>query len=368
VHVEATQGADALVLVLPADGVIADRGGLAAAVEAAIPLATAGRLVLFGVRPEFATSAYGYVTPAADGSSVARYVEKPSVAAASAAIEGGARWNAGMILARTSVLVDELAHHAPATLVAARAAVASADRDLDFIRLGSEFLAAPVVAFERAILERSIRASVVALDAGWADLGSWSALWAVRIADADRNVILGDAVLSDVQDSYIHAGHRLVAAVGLRQHVVVETADAVLVAPKDRVHEVRAIVDRLRASGRSEAIAHTRVARPWGSYETVDRGPRFQVKRITVNPGASLSLQLHHRRAEHWVIVRGVARITRGDETFDLVENESTFIPVGTRHRLENAGEGPLEMIEVQSGDYLGEDDIVRFDDRYGRR
>jgi mannose-1-phosphate guanylyltransferase/mannose-6-phosphate isomerase len=274
-----------------------------------------------------------------------------------------------MFMFRASVYLRELKRFAPAMLAACQKAYKASKKDLDFLRLGAEdFAASPGDSIDYAVMEKTASAAVIPLDAGWSDVGSWSSLWEVHLHDASGNAISGDVIARDTKNSLIHAGSRLVAAVGLKDLVIVETADAVLVAHKDHCQKVKQIVDHLREGKRDEALLHRRVNRPWGAYECIDSEDRFQVKRITVNPGASLSLQKHMHRAEHWVVVRGTARITKGDAVVTLTENESTYIPLGVRHRLENPGKIPLELIEVQSGSYLGEDDIVRFDDKYGRK
>jgi mannose-1-phosphate guanylyltransferase/mannose-6-phosphate isomerase len=267
------------------------------------------------------------------------------------------------------VFLDELRSLAPSMYDACVQAFKSAARDLDFLRLpAKEFGAVPSDSIDYAVMEKTKHAVVVPLDAGWSDVGSWSALHEAIDADAKGNVQLGDVLASDSEGCYLHSTSRLVAAVGLKDHVVVETKDAVLVAPKDRVQDVKNLVNELKKQGRYETSLHREVFRPWGSYDSVDNGERFQVKRLSVKPGASMSLQMHHHRAEHWIVVSGTARITRGDEVFLLEENQSTYIPVGAKHRIENPGKIPLHIIEVQSGSYLGEDDIVRFEDRYGRQ
>jgi mannose-1-phosphate guanylyltransferase/mannose-6-phosphate isomerase len=269
---------------------------------------------------------------------------------------------------RANAYLDELREHAPAILAACEAAVAAATRDLDFTRLSPDtFGACPSDSIDYAVMEKTRAAVVVPLDAGWSDVGSWSALQDALPRDQDGNVIAGDVITEGTTGSYLHSTSRLIAAVGLIDHVVVETKDAVLVAPRDKVQDVKALVTRLKAQGRYETALHREVFRPWGSYDSIDHGERFQVKRLVVKPGATMSLQLHHHRAEHWIVVSGTARITRGEETFLLGENESTFIPMGTMHRIENPGKVMLHIVEVQSGSYLGEDDIVRFEDRYGR-
>ena len=264
--------------------------------------------------------------------------------------------------------VAELREHRPDIVSACVRSVSEAREDLDFIRLDrAAFEACPSDSIDYAVMEHTTAGEVVPIDVGWSDVGSWSALHGSKDADEEGNVIVGDVLVDDTHDCYLYAGSRLVATVGLEDAVVVETADAVLVAPRSRVQDVKTLVGKLKESGREERLLHRQVVRPWGSYDSVDEGDRFQVKRIVVNPGAQLSLQMHHHRAEHWIVVQGTARVTRGDETFLLGENESTYIPVGTTHRLENPGKLPLHLIEVQSGAYLGEDDIVRFEDTYGR-
>ncbi|WP_428745723.1 mannose-1-phosphate guanylyltransferase/mannose-6-phosphate isomerase [Syntrophotalea sp.] len=301
--------------------------------------------------------------------SVSRFVEKPDRATAEQYLAAGDYyWNSGMFLFKASSYLRELEKFAPQMVACCRDALDRAQRDLDFTRLDAEaFAACPSDSIDYAVMEKTADAAVIPLDAGWNDVGSWSALWEVGERDENGNVTRGDVLTQNSRNCYLHAEQRLVAAVGLENHVVVETADAVLVAPRDQVQDVKAIVQQLKARGRDEALLHRRVNRPWGAYEGLASDARFQVKRITVAPEASLSLQLHHHRAEHWIVVKGTARVTRGEETFLLSENESTYIPLGVPHRLENPGKIALEMIEVQSGSYLGEDDIVRFEDRYGR-
>jgi mannose-1-phosphate guanylyltransferase / mannose-6-phosphate isomerase len=320
-------------------------------------------------RPE---TGYGYIRRAAGERpqfAVAEFVEKPDEATAQRYLASGEYyWNSGMFMFRARTYLAELEAHAPAMLAACTAAVAAATRDLDFTRLpAAEFAASPGDSIDYAVMEKTRAAVVVPLDAGWSDVGSWSALQDALPRDANGNVTAGDVITEGTSGSYLHATSRMIAAVGLSDHVVVETKDAVLVAPRDRVQDVKALVAQLKARGRYETSLHREVFRPWGSYDSIDQGDRFQVKRLVVKPGASMSLQLHHHRAEHWIVVSGTARITRGEEVFLLGENESTFIPMGTRHRIENPGKVTLHIIEVQSGSYLGEDDIVRFEDIYGR-
>ncbi len=364
---------EALLLVLPADHVITDEAAFRAAVERGRAAAGDGALVTFGVVPTHAETGYGYIRAADDANAarrVERFVEKPDRATAEEYLRaGGYYWNSGMFLFRAHRYLEELERFAPEMVAACRAAMDAAQRDLDFVRIPrGPFEPCPADSIDYAVMERTDDARVVPLDAGWSDVGSWDALRAVGVADADDNVVQGDVISHDSQGSYLRAESRLVAAVGLRNVVVVETPDAVLVADRDRVQDVKRIVERLREEGREEPLNHRRVYRPWGSYEGIANGDRFQVKRIVVQPGASLSLQMHHHRAEHWIIVRGTARVTRGEETLLLSEDQSTYIPLGTAHRLDNPGKIPLELIEVQTGSYLGEDDIVRFRDDYGRQ
>lgn len=369
-------GDDPLLLVLPADHVIGDPAALRAAVAAAAQEAELGRLVTFGIVPTAAETGYGYiraraslVTSASTALSVDAFVEKPDAQTARAYVDSGDYyWNSGMFLFRASVYLQQLEQFAPEILRCCRESLAAAVADLDFIRLGAEaFAACPGNSIDYAVMEKTSAAAVIPLDAGWSDVGSWSALWEIGEKDDQGNVTRGDVLTQDSRNCYLHAGSRMIAAVGLDDHIVVETADAVLVAARDRVQEVKEIVAQLKKQQRDEALLHRRVNRPWGSYECIGSAPRYQVKKIVVAPGATLSLQMHHHRAEHWVVVRGTARVTRGEEVFILSENQSTYIPLGVVHRLENPGRIPLELIEVQSGSYLGEDDIERLDDTYGR-
>jgi len=363
---------DPVLLVLPADHVIRDVTAFQAAVAAGRVAAEAGKLVTFGIVPDRPETGYGYIRRATgDGPAfpVAEFVEKPDLATAVRYVQSGEYyWNSGMFMFRASTYLAELKQFAPAMLGACEAAVGAATRDLDFTRLAADsFGACPGDSIDYAVMEKTRSAVVVPLDAGWSDVGSWSALQDALPRDASGNVTAGDVIAEGTTGSYLHSTSRLIAAVGLTDHVVVETKDAVLVAPRDKVQDVKALVSQLKAQGRYETSLHREVFRPWGSYDSIDNGDRFQVKRLVVKPGASMSLQLHHHRAEHWIVVSGTARITRGEETFLLGENESTFIPMGTKHRIENPGKVTLHIIEVQSGGYLGEDDIVRFEDIYGR-
>ncbi|WP_313497212.1 mannose-1-phosphate guanylyltransferase/mannose-6-phosphate isomerase [Pseudoxanthomonas mexicana] len=363
-------GADPLLLVLPSDHVVRDAAGFQRAVREASSAAEAGALVTFGIVPDAPETGFGYIqAEAGDGlRQVLRFVEKPDAATARSYLDaGGYYWNSGMFLFRASRYLEELARFRPDIVDAVRAAHAGARHDGDFVRLDKDaFGACPSDSIDYAVMEKTADAMVLPVDIGWNDVGSWSALWDVAERDADGNAHHGDVIAVDSRNSYAYA-QRLVALVGVDDIVVVETDDAVLVARKDKVQEVKQVVARLKQEQRSQAVLHREVHRPWGSYDSVDNGGRHQVKRIKVKPGAALSLQMHHHRAEHWIVVSGTAKVTRGDETLLLSENESTYIPLGVKHRLENPGKVPLELIEVQSGSYLGEDDIVRFEDVYGR-
>jgi len=364
---------DILMVVMPADHVIPDRTRFLTAVEQGGPLAERGYLVTFGIVASRPETGYGYIRRGAglgDGAySVASFVEKPDRATAETYLTSGEYyWNSGIFLMRADRWLEEIGHWRPEILAACERAVHAAKPDADFFRLDKQaFLESPSDSIDYAVMEKTEHAAVVALDAGWSDVGAWSSIWDVSERDGDGNVSRGDVLTHDVRNSLIFAEGRCIAAVGLDEVIVVETADAVLVADKRRCQEVKQIVDRLKSDGRDEHLFHRRVFRPWGNYEGIDQGTRYQVKRLTVKPRAQLSLQMHHHRAEHWIVVSGTAKVTRGDEVFILSENESTYIPLGTRHRLENPGNIPLEIIEVQSGSYLGEDDIVRFDDVYNR-
>jgi mannose-1-phosphate guanylyltransferase/mannose-6-phosphate isomerase len=366
---------DSLMLVMPADHVIHDRAAFATAVAMGRREAESGKLVTFGIVPVSPETGYGYVRASSGtgepGSArpVAEFVEKPSLERAESYLASGDYfWNSGMFLFRPETYLSELEASAPDILVACRKALELAKRDLDFLRLDTDsFAASPSDSIDYAVMEKTSNAVIVPLDAGWNDVGAWSALWDVENRDMDGNVKRGDVLVHGVSNSYLHSTSRLIAAVGLDGYVIVETADAVLVSSKDRVQEVKQIVEELKRQDRHEPLIHRRVYRPWGSYETVDEGERFKVKRITVKSGAALSLQKHHHRAEHWIVVTGSALIRVEERTVTLVENESIYIPVGACHRLENPGAAPLEIIEVQSGSYLGEDDIVRLEDLYGR-
>jgi len=362
---------DPLLLVLPADHIIRNEAAFREAVARVADEAAAGKLATFGILPTHPETGYGYIRAEAGDSvsPVQAFVEKPDLQTAREYLEtGGYYWNSGMFLFRASTFLRELERFRPEIPGACREALERASQDLDFLRLDREaFARCPSDSVDYAVMEHTREAVVAPLDVGWNDVGAWSALWEVGERDADGNVAHGDVLTEQTRNCYLRAGSRLLATVGVEDLVVVETPDAVLVAHRDRVQDVKAIVERLKGAGREESRSHRKVYRPWGSYDSIDAEDRFQVKRITVNPGAALSLQMHHHRAEHWVVVRGTARITRGDEVLLLSENQSTYIPLGTTHRMENPGKIPLELIEVQSGSYLGEDDIVRFDDVYGR-
>jgi mannose-1-phosphate guanylyltransferase / mannose-6-phosphate isomerase len=366
---------DAILWMLAADHVIADTAALHRSFAAAAVAARARHVVTFGMRPTAPETGYGYIEigavldEAPDVFAVARFVEKPDAAtAARLATDRRHLWNSGMFVFTARTLLDEMARHAPDVLQAVRQAVAERREDLDFIRLGvDEFAASPSISLDYAVAERTTRAAVVPTDIGWSDVGSWGALWELGCKDADGNVAVGDVLLESAHNCYVRSDGMLAAVVGLDDAVVVVTADAVLAMHRDQAQDVKKVVDRLKAAGRHEAVAHNRLYRPWGFFESLIQGERFQVKRLVVSPGRKLSLQKHFHRAEHWVVVRGSALVTRDDETLLVRENESVYLPLGCVHRLENPGKIPLTLIEVQSGAYLGEDDIVRLDDVYNR-
>lgn len=377
-------GEDGIMLVMPADHVIANPDRFTAAVRVGAELAAAGQVITFGIVPTAAETGYGYIQRGAALDSqnaaaakqdsgraygVAAFVEKPDRKTAEQYLASGDYyWNSGIFMARVSVWLAELERFRPDIAKACAAAFRAGSKDGDFYRVDKpSFLSCPSDSIDYAVMEKTDRAVVIPLDAGWSDVGAWPALMDVCGRDAAGNVCQGDVIVHDSTNSMLIAQHRMMAAVGVEDMIVVETADAVLVAHRDKAQDVKKIVDALKQNKREEAKVHRRVYRPWGSYEGIDAGPRFQVKRIIVKPGAALSLQMHHHRAEHWIVVTGTARVTRGEEVFMLTENQSTYIPLGTKHRLENPGTIPLEMIEVQSGSYLGEDDIVRFEDKYNR-
>ena len=382
----------AAMLVMPADHVVSDVDAFRRAVSAAYGPATAGKVVAFGVVPRSPETGYGYIradarTAASEGAQshaerrIVEFVEKPDAQTALRYLDGGDYlWNSGIFMMRPDVWLSELRCFRPDILECCRASAANGAVDGAFFRPGSEFADCPTESIDYAVMEKGPRAepsasadavcagySVVPLEGGWSDVGAWSAVWDEGERDADGNFVQGDVYAESTRGSLLLGRHRLLAAVGLEDVVVVEMPDAVLVARKDRVQDVKAVVDRLRADGRTEHDSHRKVHRPWGSYEVLDEGAGFQIKRLIVEPGAASSLQKHQRRAEHWVVVRGTARVTVGEKRYELREDESTYVPRGSVHRLENAGESPLEIVEVQTGDYLGEDDIVRLRDDYGR-
>ncbi|NCC24178.1 MAG: mannose-1-phosphate guanylyltransferase/mannose-6-phosphate isomerase [Deltaproteobacteria bacterium] len=369
---------EAMILVMPADHVMTEPQGFAQAVRQGLPYASQNLLLTFGIRPDRPETGYGYILQGRaldDGSdrtlvhAVDQFVEKPDLETARAYVESGDYlWNSGIFLMSAATYLEELERFLPEALASCRRAVDRAASDLDFLRLDPEsFRDCPSDSIDYAVMEKTDRAAVVSMEAGWSDVGSWSALIGIGSPDENGNVCRGDVMAHGSRNNYLHASHRLVATVGLENHIVVETKDAVLVASLDKAQDVKAIVERLVSRDREEHLLHRKVYRPWGSYEGIDTGDRFQVKRITVKPGQVLSLQMHHHRAEHWIVVRGTAKVTNGEKTFLLGEDQSTYIPLGTVHRLENPGKIPLELIEVQTGSYVGEDDIQRYEDLYGR-
>jgi len=364
---------EAVLLVLPADHHIADVGALQSAVTQALNVVDEGRLITFGLIPNRPETGYGYIRCGKELSGsisdLAEFVEKPDAATAEAYLESGDYvWNSGMFMFRADAYCEALATHQPEMLKICREAMAAASTDMDFVRPDPElFASCPSDSIDYAVMEKTDRGAVVSLDCGWSDIGAWSALWEAGSSDADGNVTVGDVLLDNSRNSYVRSQSRLVTATGIDDLVIVETADAVMVADRHSVQDVKNIVNALKGLDRSEAHSHHRVFRPWGSYESLASADGFQVKRIIVNPGQRLSLQMHHHRAEHWVVVRGVAEVVNGEESFLLREDQSAYIPIGAKHRLSNPGAVPLELIEVQSGSYLGEDDIVRFEDVYGR-
>jgi mannose-1-phosphate guanylyltransferase/mannose-6-phosphate isomerase len=363
----------ALILVMPADHAVPDSTAFLATLDTAVAAAQAGALVLFGVRPDRPATGYGYILAGEPLEGAARrveaFVEKPDLATAEHYLEDGRYvWNSGIFLLPARGVLEELETHAPQVAAAARAALAAARRDMDFLRLDPEaFAASPSISIDYAVMEKTVRAAVAPASFAWSDVGAWSALWELAGQDADGNVLLGDTLAEDTQGSYLRSEGPLIAAVGVRDLVVVATPDAVLVADRGKDQAVKQVVERLRASDHATAIQTRRVYRPWGWYETIEVGERFQVKRITVTPGGKLSLQKHAHRAEHWVVVNGEAEVELEGERRRLAANESIYIPLGATHRLSNPGPGPLDLIEVQSGAYLGEDDIVRLEDAYAR-
>jgi mannose-1-phosphate guanylyltransferase/mannose-6-phosphate isomerase len=365
----------AVLWMMAADAAIGEPESLGGALAAALPAARAGWIVTFGMKATRAETGYGWIEPGAeiaeapDVRAVARFIEKPDPETAARLFAAGSYlWNSGMFVFTAGALIEELALHAPALLAEVRRAVETRREDPDFVRLGAAaFLACPNISLDFAVAERTERAAVVAADLGWSDIGSWHALWEIGAKDEAGNVAVGDVMLEDSSDCYVRSEGRLAAVVGLKDVVVVATEDAVLAVHRERAQDVKAVVDRLKAAGRAEAVSHRRVYRPWGFYESLMLGERFQVKRIVVKPGGILSLQKHFHRAEHWVVVEGSALVTVEGEKRLVSENESVFVPLGAVHRMENPGRIPFTLIEVQSGSYLGEDDIVRLEDSYGR-
>ncbi len=372
--VASSDGVDPVLLVLPSDHVFANLPAFHHAVHVGLKAAEGGALVTFGILPTHAETGYGYVKAGQSLDAnvavpVQQFVEKPDLPKAQAYLKDGSyTWNSGMLMFKASVFLRELGDANPAMLEACQSAWDKAQKDLEFIRLDHEaFGNCPSDSVDYAVMEKTSKSVVVPLDAGWSDVGAWSSVWKVLPQDAQGNATRGDVLLEGTTNSYVHADRRLVALVGVDDLVVIETADAVLVAHKDKAQDVKKVVDRLKSQKRPEVEQHREVFRPWGSYDSIDSGKRFQVKRIVVKPGSKLSLQMHYHRAEHWVVVLGTASVRIGDVVRLVTENESVYIPLGITHSLENPGKVPLHLIEVQSGSYLGEDDIVRFEDLYGR-
>ena len=366
------EGEDPLLLVLAADHVIKDEVAFTKTVMNAIPLAEAGKLVTFGIVAHEPNTGYGYIKKGESqgpGFAVDAFVEKPSIEVAKEYLESGDYlWNSGMFLFKASCYLEELKKHRPDIYEACQLAMEGASKDNDFLRVNElAFDACPSDSIDYAVMEKTDDAVVVPMDAGWSDIGSWSSLWDISDKDGNGNATYGDVILHEANNSYIRTDGKLVAAIGVDDLVIVSTKDVLVVAHKDSVQDVKAVAQQLKAESRTEWEHHREVYRPWGKYDSIDSGDRYQAKRITVKPGAKLSVQMHYHRAEHWVVVSGTAKVTNGEKTFILSENESTYIPVGVIHALENPGQVPLEMIEIQSGSYLGEDDIVRFEDVYGR-
>jgi mannose-1-phosphate guanylyltransferase len=363
---------DALMLVLAADHVIRNQSAFESSVNKAISLATEGKMVTFGIVAKQAETGYGYIkrgAPVVDGFAVEQFVEKPDAETAQQYVDSGNYyWNSGMFLFKASRYLEELKLHRYDIYEACETAMVNTVEDLDFIRADkAAFLACPAESIDYAVMEKTDSAVVIPMDADWSDVGAWSALWEISDKDENNNVARGDVITSDSDNCYFNAEQKLIAAVGVTNLVVIETKDAILVADKDKVQDVKKIVEQLKENGRTEHHIHREVYRPWGKFDSIDAGTRDHVKRITVKPGEKLSIQKHYHRAEHWIVVSGTASVTNGDKVTLVSENESTYIPLGTIHSLENPGKIPLEMIEVQTGSYLGEDDVVRFEDKYGR-
>lgn len=368
-----TEQEDPILLVLAADHLIQDLDAFHKSIAKALVLAEGGKLVTFAITPTRPETGYGYLqmgSPVGEGGfKVNRFVEKPDLQTAQEYLsEGGYFWNSGMFMFRASRYLQELERFQPIIVSVCRDALAGGQQDMHFTRVdASIFVTSPDDSIDYAVMERTSDAVMVPLDAGWSDIGSWSALWEAGEKNSEGNLFKGDVLSENTSGSYIHATHRLVTTVGVKDLIIIETKDAVLVAHKDQVQDVKKIVDQLKSRKRQEHANHREVYRPWGVYDSIDSGERYQVKRITVKPGEKLSVQMHHHRAEHWIVVSGTARVTNGEKTYLVTENQSTYIPIGQIHALENPGMIPLELIEVQSGSYLGEDDIVRFEDIYGR-
>ena len=365
---------NAVLLVLPADHDIQNVNAFHQAISVGLEQALKNQFVTFGIVPNAPETGYGYIKSADKVdvnkvSKIEKFVEKPDSETATKYLkEGGYYWNSGMFMFKAEEYLNALKEFAPEIYSASQKAIDAAVRDMDFIRIGAEeFQQCPSDSIDYAVMEKVSNAVVIPVDIGWSDVGSWSALHEIGEQDENNNILIGDTKSISTKNSYVRAEHKLVTTLGVENLIIVDTDDALLVADKSRVQDIKEIVESLSSENREEVVLHKRVCRPWGCYQGIDHSDRFQAKRITVNPGAILSLQLHHHRAEHWIVVNGTARVTKGEETFILSENESTYIPLGTKHRLENIGKIPLELIEVQTGSYLGEDDIVRFDDVYGR-
>lgn len=367
----AERAPDAIGLVLPSDHMIPDAAAFAEAAGRAAAAAALGSIVILGLTPRAPATGFGYVNPGAPapggGFRVERFVEKPDHSLAEELVADGCLWNAGMLCFRADAALREIEHYAPATLAAVQAGLAEGGIDLGALKPGTSFTAAPKVSFDVGVLEKTDRAVIVPADFAWSDVGDWKEVWALSEKDADGVVREGDVVALNSRDSYIRSGDRLVCAIGVEGLAVIDTPDAILVCPLDRSQEIKGMVSALATAGRAEATTPARVYRPWGWYQTMDLGPRFRVKRIQVTPGAKLSLQKHHHRAEHWVVVQGTAEVTRDGKVLTVCENESVYLPLGCLHRLANPGRIPVEIIEVQTGSYLEEDDIIRIEDDFGR-
>ncbi|WP_028870340.1 mannose-1-phosphate guanylyltransferase/mannose-6-phosphate isomerase [Psychromonas arctica] len=368
----ASDGEDPILLVLAADHIIENEKAFTASIEKALPFAENGQLVTFGIVPTAPETGYGYIksgNKVNDAFSVSEFVEKPDLSTAEAYMESGNYfWNSGMFLFKASRYLEELAKFAPDILDVCKRAIATPSQDFEFVRVDKGiFATCPDNSVDYTVMEKSQDVVVVPMDAGWSDVGSFSALWEISVKDENQNAIKGDVITVNSNNNYIYAQNKLVSTVGVDNLVIIETKDAILVAHKDKVQDVKSVVEQLKSTGRSECKVHREVYRPWGMYDSIDHGKRDHVKRITVKPGEKLSIQKHHHRSEHWIVVSGTASVLNGDKTILVTENESTYIPLGTIHALENPGKIPLEMIEIQTGSYLGEDDIVRFEDRYGR-